>query len=53
VLGTPEYVHSFGNVSAVPTLHLFDAHGKRVETFFGATPDLHERIERALPALLR
>jgi thiol-disulfide isomerase/thioredoxin len=53
VLGTPQIVRAFGDVSAVPTLHLFDARGKRVETYFGATPDLHERIERALPALLR
>lgn len=53
VLGTPESVQAFGDVTAVPTLHLFDTHGKRIETCFGATPDLHERIERALPALLR
>lgn len=53
VLGTPEIVRAFGNLGAVPTLHLFDAHGKRVETFFGATPDLHERVERALQALRR
>jgi thiol-disulfide isomerase/thioredoxin len=53
VLGTPEIVRAFGDVTAVPTLHLFDTHGKHVETYFGATPDLHERIERALPVLLR
>lgn len=53
VLGTPEIVRAFGQLGAVPTLHLFDARGRRVETFFGATPDLHERVERALPARAR
>ncbi len=53
VLGTAENAQAFGDVSAVPTLHLFNARGQRVETFFGATSDLHERIERALPALVR
>ncbi|MBK7642943.1 MAG: TlpA family protein disulfide reductase [Planctomycetes bacterium] len=53
VLGTPEIVRAFGDVSAVPTLHVFDAHGKCVQSHFGATPQLHERVEAALPDLLK
>lgn len=53
-LGTPEVARSFGDISAVPTLFLFDSKGATIEIFFGATPDLHENaeqdIESALPS---
>ena len=41
----------FGEVAAVPRLFLFDRGGRAVETFYGAPPDLHERIEKALADL--
>lgn len=53
VLGSPERVRAFGDVSAVPTLHVFDATGRHVESYFGAAPDLHERAERALSSLVK
>lgn len=53
VRGTPELVREFGDVSAVPTLHVFDQHGQRVESYFGAPPDLHERVEKRLEGLGR
>jgi thiol-disulfide isomerase/thioredoxin len=53
VLGTPATVRAFGDVSAVPTLHLFDAGGRRVQSFFGAPPELHANAERALGTLIR
>ena len=42
---------AFGDVAAVPTLFLFDAEGRSAGTFYGAPPDLHERIEKTLAAL--
>lgn len=53
VLGSPERVRAFGDVSAVPTLHVFDAGGRRVASFFGAAPDLHARVERTIAALAK
>jgi thiol-disulfide isomerase/thioredoxin len=52
VQGRPEIARAFGDVSAVPTLHLFDRDGKAVGSFFGAPPDLHARVEERLSALL-
>ncbi|MCM2270902.1 MAG: TlpA family protein disulfide reductase, partial [Thermoanaerobaculia bacterium] len=51
-MGTPELAQRFGDLSAVPTLFLFGADGATREIFFGAPPDLHERAEAALAALL-
>lgn len=51
-MGTPEVARSFGDVSAVPTLFLFDADGRTAATFFGAPPGLHAEVEAKLAALL-
>ena len=32
---------SFGDVAAVPKLFVFDRSGRRIQTFYGAPPDLH------------
>jgi thiol-disulfide isomerase/thioredoxin len=50
-LGTPELARAFGDISAVPTLFLFDAQGRRATSAFGAPPDLHAKIEARLSAL--
>lgn len=50
-LGTPEVVRAFGDVSAVPTLLLFDAEGRAAGTFYGAPPGLHAEAEAKLTAL--
>jgi len=39
-LGTPERVRAFGDISAVPTLLLFDAKGDGAARFFAAPPRL-------------
>lgn len=44
---------AFGEVSAVPTLLLFDRDGRTARVLYGAPPDLHETAERALAALLQ
>jgi thiol-disulfide isomerase/thioredoxin len=53
VQGTPEVIAQFGEVAAVPKLFLFDRQAKRAQTFYGAPPDLHEKIGAAVDRLLR
>ncbi|HET9229234.1 MAG TPA: hypothetical protein VFR31_21320, partial [Thermoanaerobaculia bacterium] len=50
-MGDPQLVRSFGDVSAVPTLFLYDAEGRAVATFFGAPPSLHQEVEAKVAAL--
>ena len=52
-LATPDLARAFGDISAVPTLFLFDQKGGRVATFFGAPQSLHADVEAALAPLLR
>ncbi len=51
-IGTPETIGAFGDVSAVPTLFLFDREGRSAGAFYGAPPDLHETAEARLAKLL-
>jgi thiol-disulfide isomerase/thioredoxin len=51
-MGSPEIARAFGDISAVPTLLLFDESGKTAAAFYGAPPDLHSRAETKLAALL-
>jgi thiol-disulfide isomerase/thioredoxin len=53
VLGTPDVARAFGDVSAMPTLLVFDARGRRVASFYGAPPGLHGEVEAALQPLLK
>jgi thiol-disulfide isomerase/thioredoxin len=53
VQGTPAIISPFGDVAAVPKLFVFDRSGRRVRTFYGAPPDLHERIEAAVETAMR
>ena len=53
VIATPRSARAFGDVSAVPTLHLFAPGGAAAGSFFGATPDLHERVEARIAKLVR
>jgi thiol-disulfide isomerase/thioredoxin len=52
-IGSPEIARSFGDISAVPTLFLFDAKGATAGTFFGAPPELHSKVEAKIGELLR
>lgn len=36
------------HVNAVPKLFVFDTTGRRTHVFYGAPPDLHEKIEKAV-----
>ena len=53
VFGKPDVIRAFGDVSAVPTLFVFDEGGKAAGAFFGAPPTLHGDAEAKLAALLR
>lgn len=52
-LGTPELARSFGDLSAVPTLFVFDGRGRAAGSFFGAPPSLHAEAEAAIEAALQ
>ncbi len=52
-MGTPELVRAFGDVSAVPTLLLFDREGRRVDAFYGAPPGLHAEAEAKVAAVVK
>lgn len=52
-LGTPRIAESFGDVSAVPTLFVFDQSGKTVRITYGAPPDLHPTIEKLVADLTK
>jgi thiol-disulfide isomerase/thioredoxin len=52
-MGTPDVARAFGDVSAMPTLLLFDARGRRAGSFFGAPPGLHAEVEAKLEPLLK
>jgi thiol-disulfide isomerase/thioredoxin len=51
-MGTPEIARAFGDVTAVPTMYLFDSNGKTVSAYFGAPPDLHANAERAIKSAM-
>jgi len=51
VVGTPDLVRAFGDVSAVPTLLLFDKSGRSAAAFYGAPPTLHAEAEAKLAPL--
>jgi thiol-disulfide isomerase/thioredoxin len=52
-MATPEIARAFGDVSAVPTLLLFDRDGGSAGAFYGAPPTLHAEAEAKIAALVR
>jgi thiol-disulfide isomerase/thioredoxin len=44
---------AFGDITAVPTLFLFDRAGKNARVLYGAPPDLHEQVGKLLDNLTR
>ena len=53
VMGEDELVAQFGPVLAVPTLMVFGPNGKTAAVFYGAPPDLHDRVKRLVEELNR
>jgi thiol-disulfide isomerase/thioredoxin len=52
-MATPELGRKFGDISALPTMFLFDGKGANAAVFYGAPPSLHRDAEAKLDALLR
>jgi thiol-disulfide isomerase/thioredoxin len=50
---TPSILQAFGDVSAVPTLLMFDRQGKAAGAFYGSTPQIHQEADAVLAKLLR
>jgi thiol-disulfide isomerase/thioredoxin len=44
---------AFGDITAVPTMFLFDRSGKTARILYGAPPDLHQSVEKLLEDLTR
>lgn len=53
VLGTESLAASFGTITSVPTMFVFDRQGKTAAVFYGAPEDLHLKAERLLSQLLK
>jgi thiol-disulfide isomerase/thioredoxin len=53
VKGTPEIGRAFGDVSAMPTLLMFDRQGRTAGVYFGAPPSLHQEAETRLASLFK
>jgi thiol-disulfide isomerase/thioredoxin len=51
-MATPEMARAFGDVTAVPTLFVFDRDGKTAAAFYGAPPTLHKDAEAKLAVLM-
>ncbi len=51
-MGNPDLVRSFGDVTSVPTLLLFDGEGRAAASWFGAPPSLHADVEARLESLV-
>ena len=43
---------AFGDITAVPTMFLFDRSGKTARVFYGAPPGLHEQVSKILDVLI-
>lgn len=52
-MGKEEVVSSFGTVTSVPTMFVFDRQGKTASVFYGAPKDMHERVGRLIASLVR
>jgi hypothetical protein len=52
VTDTPT-AQAFGDITAVPTLFLFDRAGKTAHVLYGAPPDLHEKVGKYLDELMK
>ncbi len=51
-IGDAPTAQSFGDITAVPTMFLFDKSGKTAKVIFGAPPDLHQDIAAILSKLI-
>jgi thiol-disulfide isomerase/thioredoxin len=53
IMGGPELATSFGDISSVPTMFIFNPAGKTADVIYGAPPELHERVSRTINSLIK
>ncbi|HSB28722.1 MAG TPA: TlpA disulfide reductase family protein [Pyrinomonadaceae bacterium] len=53
VMASPEFVAPFGTVGSVPRIFVFDSTGKTAGIFYGATPDLHDKLGKLIDNLAK
>ena len=53
VMASPELVAPFGTLGSVPRMFVFDGQGKTVGIFYGATPDLHDKVGKLIESLVK
>jgi thiol-disulfide isomerase/thioredoxin len=51
VMGSEELAAPFGTLGNVPRMFVFDREGKTAGVYYGATPDLHQKLDRLLNSL--
>jgi len=49
----PATAQAFGDITAVPTMFLFDKSGKTATVMYGAPPDLHQQAQKVLDGLIK
>ena len=52
IMGSPEMISRFGSLGSVPRMFVFDRQGKTAGVFYGAPPDLHEKVHRLIDSLI-
>ncbi|MBI3450675.1 MAG: TlpA family protein disulfide reductase [Acidobacteria bacterium] len=50
-MATPDLARSFGDITSVPTMFLFDRSGKAAGAFYGAPPTLHHDAESRIASI--
>jgi hypothetical protein len=53
VMGTEELAAPFGTLGSVPRMFVFDREGRTAAVFYGAPPDLHEKVGRLIETLAK
>lgn len=51
VVGSGDEANTFGDLTNIPTMYVFDRQGNRAAVFYGAAPDLHEKAGKLLSTL--
>ena len=53
VMGTEELAAPFGTLGSVPRMFVFDKSGQTAAVFYGAPPDLHDKVGRLIETLTK
>jgi thiol-disulfide isomerase/thioredoxin len=52
VMGSSELIVPFGTLGSVPRMFVFDGQGKTAGIFYGAPPNLHEKVGKLIDTLV-